>query len=212
MTELLKRDFVVLFVKPKQQKEMNLKLLADEFHGLSLKVAIDNFSRQPMLLSEGPRAGFAALNSHLENLGVYQAAVFIDPITDLLDLHNRHLQVDFGFGAGLPTTEDVHRYSPYHCDFLQNLSNSLFVSTSHEDGFDAFKFYSLAKHRFGLSSHVYWTKSQGNSGADTTIILTFIWKMVKLIEARKREEALEKQNLAFLRTADSGATQQQPSR
>ena len=189
LTELLKRDFVVLLVKAKRPREMDLKLLADEFHGLSLKVAINNFSKLPILLSEGPRAGFAALNSHLENLGVYRAAVFLDPITDLLDLHAKHALVDFGFGPGLPATQDVDTYSPYHCDFLHNLKNTLFMSSSHEDGFDAFKLYSLAKHRLSPSSQVYWTKTQGNKGADTTIILTFIWKMVKQIEAKAREKS-----------------------
>ena len=195
LDELLKRDFVILFVKAKNSNEMNFKLLADEFYGLSIKLSKSGFSEMPILFSEGPRAGFASLNTHMNNLGIYSGAVFLDPISDILDLHITQPEVSFGFNpvGSLPSTDAVYLYSPYHSDNMKYLRNTLFLSSTHEAGFDSFKMYSLAKHQIGPTSCVYWDMLEGNRGADTTTILTFIWKCVKNVMKDVRDSEKEKQ-------------------
>ena len=177
--EALKREYIVLKVKIKPQEKVNVKTLIEEVYNLSKKIAKDKLCRHLYLYAHGSVAGLAGLSSHLRTLGIFQGAVFCNPLTDLLDLWNENKHSDLGYGD-LKDEANVDQLlddSPYHSDSFHMVSNTLFMSTDHYLGYPALKIYCRMKHFVTAGSHVFWTNLFPPGLKSDSVALAYLWSV-----------------------------------
>lgn len=177
--EALKREFVILKVKIRPQKKVNLKALIDEVYSLGIKVTKDELSQNIYLYSHGGLAGIVGLSAHFRNLSVYRGTVFTDPLTDILDIWNENRHSDLGYGdlKEEEKTEQMLDDSPYHSDSLHMASNMLFLSTNHVAGHPSLKLYSRMKHFVTASSQVFWTNLFPRGQPAESVALAYLWSV-----------------------------------
>lgn len=171
------KEVILLVVKLKRGSEKNLKKTIDDIYTLCGKIAMDSLAETYMLYAEGRTAGLAGLAAHIRNLGIFESAVFKDPITDLLDLISDNKSSDFGYG-NLKEEENCDRMledSPYHSDVLHHMRHVLFMSTNHEEGYHSLKFFANLKHFSTVTSEVYFTSMVQDSIAPLTAF-SFLWR------------------------------------
>lgn len=174
---IFEREIILLVVKLKKIKDKDYKRMIDDVYSLCGKLAVDGLAEHFMLYAEGNLAGLAGLSSHLRNLGIFQSVAFKDAYTDLLDISNDKRGADFGYGDVKieENCDQMLEDSPYHSDVLHHMTNSLFMSSKHEQGYQTLKFYSHLKHFSTADSNVYWTNMIDKNTAPLTA-LSFFWK------------------------------------
>jgi len=197
LDDLVNKDFLVLLVRHKKIAQPNMKSLLDEFTLITNKIAAAQLSNKMFLVAEGPVAGFAGLTTHMRNVNIFKAAAIIDPITDLLELHNSNPGVDFGYGD-VKKSENIDEFildSPYFSKDQKLLTKTLLISSNHTEGHGAFKFYARAKHAIKPDGDVYWVKGDNDFIADSITWLGFFWSfLMRDATHKKRERPTSKTN------------------
>jgi hypothetical protein len=177
--EALKREYIVVKVKIRQQEKVNVKALIDEVQSLGLKIAKDKLASHLYLYAQGNLAGLIGTSAHLRNLGVFYGAVFVDPLTDLLEIWNENKHSNLGYGdlTEEKNTEQMLYDSPYHSDSLHMVQNVLFLASNHYDGYPSLKLYSHMKHFLTPGSHVYWSNLMPKGLPADAVALAYLWQL-----------------------------------